>query len=68
MDDNVDLARYDLMNTGLPQKRVGRGEGELVMEGEQEMRGGTGEEPPDSFSGAVTKPLGPKPDPESRCW
>ena len=33
-DDNVDCAGYALMKTGCPWKRVGRGEGELEIEGE----------------------------------
>ena len=61
-DGNVDHARYTLMKTGLPQKRVGRGEGELEMEGEGETRGRTEEGHPGSSSGAVTKPSGPEPD------
>ena len=62
-DDNADYAEYDLMKTGLPWKRVGRGEGEL--EGEWEMRGGMEEECPGLSSGAVTKLSGPEPDPEA---
>ena len=65
MDDNTDCAGYDCMKTGLPLKRVGMGEGELEMEGEWEMRGGMEEGRPDPSSGAVTKPSGPEPDPES---
>ena len=34
MDNNVDHTRYVLMKTSLPQEKVGRGEGELQMEGE----------------------------------
>ena len=58
MDDSTDCTRYDLMKISLPQKRVGRGEGELEMEGEQEMRGGMEEGCPDPSSSAVTKPSG----------
>ena len=43
------------MKTGLPLKRVGRGEGESEMEGEREMRGGMEEEHLDPSAGAVTK-------------
>ena len=68
MDNNIDHARYVLMKTGLPLKRVGRGEGELEMEGEQETRGGMEEGHLDLSSGAVTKLLGPALDPESGCW
>ena len=64
MDDIAARAEYGRMKTGLPLKRVGMGEGELEREGEQEMRGGTGEELPDPVSCAVTKPSGPEPDPE----
>ena len=66
-DNNVDHARYDLMMTGLPRKRVGRGEGELEMEGEQEMRGRMEEGRPGPSSSAVTKPSGPEPDSEAEC-
>ena len=66
-DDNADCARYVLMKTGLPQKRVGRGEGESEMEGERKTRGGMEEERPGPSSGAVTKPSGPEPDSESGC-
>ena len=66
-DDNIDCTRYALMKTGLPLKRVGRGEGELEMEGEWEMRGGMEEGRPDPSSGAVTKPSGPEPDSEAEC-
>ena len=67
-DNNAGRDEYGRIKTGLPQKRVGMGEGELEMEGEWEMRGGMGEEPPDPVSCAVTKPLGPEPDVESgRC-
>ena len=48
------------MKTGLPQKRVGRGEGEWEMEGEREMRGGMEEACPGPSSGAVTKLSGPE--------
>ena len=64
-DNNVDCAGYILMKTGLPVKRVGRGEGELEMEGKQETRGGTEEECPGPSSGTVTKPSGPEPDSEA---
>ena len=64
-DDNVDCAGYVLMKTGLPQKRVGRGEGELEMEGEWEMRGGMEEEHPGPSSSAVKKLSGPEPDSEA---
>ena len=63
-DDNAGLAEYGLMKTALPRKRVGRGEGELEMEGERETRGGTEEGLPDPFSDAVTKTSGPESDPE----
>ena len=53
------------MKTGLPWKRVGRGEGELEMEGEWETRGRTEEECPGPSSGAVTKLSGPELGPES---
>ena len=56
------------MKTSLPQKRVGRGEGELEMEGEWEMRGGMEEECPGPSSSVVTKLSGPEPDPESGHW
>ena len=62
MDNNADRARYVLMKTGLPLKRVGMGEGELEMEGEQETRGGMEEERPGPSSSAVTKPSDPGPD------
>ena len=52
------------MKTGLPLKRVGRGEGELEMEGEWETRGGTEEGRPGPSSDAVTKTSGPELDPE----
>ena len=65
MDNSVDHARYALMKTDLPQKRVGRGEGELEMEGKRETRGRTEEECPGPSSGAVKKPSGPEPDSES---
>ena len=65
MDDNIDHARYALIKTGLPQKRVGRGEGELEMEGEREMRGGMEEGHPGPSSGTVTKLSGPEPDSEA---
>ena len=55
------------MKTGLPQKRVGRGEGELEMEGEWETRGRMEEGCPGPSSGAVTKPPGLEPDPEAGC-
>ena len=55
-DDIVDCTRYARIKTGLPLKRVGRGEGELEMEGEWETRGGMEEGRPDPSSGAVTKP------------
>ena len=67
MDDNTDCARYALMKTSLPLKRVGRGEGKSEMEGEQETRGGMEGEPPDLSSGAVTKPLSPEPGSEAGC-
>ena len=78
MDDNADPARYAWIKTGLPQKRVGMGEGESEMvgmgEGESEMvgeretRGGTEEERPGPSSSAVTKPSGPELDSEAgRC-
>ena len=67
MDDNADCAGYVLIKTGLPLKRVGRGEGESKTEGEQEMRGGMEEECPGPFSGAVTNLLGPEPDSEAGC-
>ena len=57
-DGNVDHTRYTLMKTGLPQKRVGRGEGELEMEGEWEMRGRMEEECPGLSSGTVIKQIG----------
>ena len=63
MDDNAGRAEYGLMKTALPLKRVGMGEGESETEGEREIRGGTEEEPPDPFSDAVTKTLGPESDP-----
>ena len=62
MDNNADRAEYGLMKTGLPRKRVGMGEGESEMEGEQEIRGGTEEGLPDPFSDAVTKTSGPGSD------
>ena len=65
MDDIIDCARYALIKTSLPQKRVGRGEGELEIEGEWEMRGRMEEEHPGPSSCAVTKPSGPEPDSES---
>ena len=64
-DNNIGHAGYDLMKIGLPRKRVGRGEGELEMEGERETRGGTEEECPGPSSSAVTKPSGPEPDSEA---
>ena len=68
MDDNAGRARYALIKTGLPQKRVGMGEGESEMEGEWEMRGGMEEERPGPSSDAVTKPSGPELDSEAgRC-
>ena len=63
-DDNAGRAEYGRMKTGRPLKMVGTGEGESEMEGERETRGGTEEEPPDPFSDAVTKTLGPESDPE----
>ena len=63
-DDNAGRAEYGLMKTGLPQKRVGMGEGESEMEGEREIRGGTEEGLPGPFSSTVTKPLDPELDPE----
>ena len=66
-DGIVDCTGYALMKTGLPRKRVGRGEGELEMEGEQETRGGMEEACLDPSSGAVTKPSGPEPDSEAGC-
>ena len=65
MDDNVDCARYALMKTGLPRKRVGWGEGEMEMEGERETRGRMEGGCPGPSSGAVTKPSGPEPDSEA---
>ena len=65
MDDNVDCAGYAWMKISLPRKRVGRGEGELEMEGEQETRGGMEEAHPGPSSSAVTKLSGPEPDSES---
>ena len=65
MDNNVGCAGYDLIKTGLPWKRVGRGEGELEMEGEWQMRGRIEEECPGPSSSAVTKPSGPEPDSEA---
>ena len=67
MDDNAGRDEYGQMKTGLPLKMVGMGEGESETEGEWEMRGGTEEACPDLSSGAVTKPSGPEPDPESGC-
>ena len=64
-DDNAVCTGYALMKTNLPWKRVGRGERELKMEGEREMRGGTEEERPGPSSGVVTKPSGPEPDSEA---
>ena len=64
MDDNIDCAKYVWIKTGLPWKRVGRGDGELEMEGEWETRGGTKEERPGPSSGAVTKLSGPELDSE----
>ena len=58
-DGNVDCTGYALMKTGLPQKRVGRGEGE------REMRSRMEEECPGPSSSAVTKPSGPEPDSEA---
>ena len=63
-DDNADCDRWVLMKTGLPLKRVGRGEGESETEGEWEMRGGTEEARPGPSSDAVTKTSGPESDPE----
>ena len=63
-DDNVDCGGWDWMKTGLPLKRVGRGEGESEMEGEWETRGGTEEAHPGPSSDAVTKTSGPESDPE----
>ena len=60
MDNSIDHAGYDWTKTGLPWKRVGRGEGELEMEGEQETRGGMEEECLGPSSGAVTKLSGPE--------
>ena len=69
MDNNVDHAGHVLMNTSLPLKRVGIGEGESEMEGEREMRGGMEEERPGPSSGAVTKLSSPEPDSEAgRHW
>ena len=65
MDNNTDCAGYALIKTGLPLKRVGRGEGESEMEGEREMRGRMEEERPGPSSGAVTKPSGPELDSEA---
>ena len=65
MDNNADHAGYALIKTGLPWKRVGRGEGESEMEGEREMRGRMEEERPGPSSGAVTKPSGPELDSEA---
>ena len=67
MDDSTDHTGYVLMKTGCPWKRVGRGEGELEMEGEWEMRGGMEEECPGPSSSTVTKPSGPEPDSEAGC-
>ena len=53
------------MKTGLPLKRVGRGEGESEREGERETRGGMEEGRPGPSSNAVTKLSGPELDPES---
>ena len=64
-DDNVDCTGHVWMKTGLPLKRVGRGEGELEMEGEQEMRGRTEEACPGPSSSTVTKPSGPELDSEA---
>ena len=67
-DDNAARTGYALMKTGLPLKRVGMGEEELEMEGEQEMRGGMEEGCPGPSSSTVTKPSGPELDSESgRC-
>ena len=63
-DNNTGCDEYGLMKTGLPLKRVGRGEGESEREGERETRGGTEEGLLDPFSDAVTKTLGPESDPE----
>ena len=67
-DNNAGCAEYGLMKTTLPLKRVGMGEGESEMEGEQEIRGGTEEELPDPFSDTVTKTLGPESDPGLVRW
>ena len=64
-DDIIGCAEYDLIKTGLPLKRVEMEGGELEMEGEWEMRGGTEEGHPDPSSSAVTKPLGPGLDSEA---
>ena len=64
-DDNAGRDEYGWMKTALPRKRVGRGEGELEMEGEREIRGGMEEGLSDPVSCAVTKLLGPEPDLES---
>ena len=76
-DDNVDHNGWVLMKTGLPLKRVGRGEeesetegeleteGESETEGEWEMRGGMEEAHPGPSSDAVTKMSGPESDPEA---
>ena len=57
-DNNADCARYILMKTGLPLKRMGRGEGEW------EMRGRMEEACPGPSSSTVTKLSGPEPDSE----
>ena len=67
-DNNAGRAKYGLMKTGLPLKRVGMGEGESEREGVWETRGGMEEEPPDPFSDAVTKTLGPESDPGLERW
>ena len=64
-DDNADCGGWVLMKTSLPLKRVGRGEGEMEMEGEREMRGGTEEACPGSSSDTVTKTSGPESDPDA---
>ena len=67
-DNNAGCAGYALIKTGLPQKRVGMGEGELEMEGEWEMRGGMEEERPGPSSDTMIKLSGPELDSEAgRC-
>ena len=61
----VDHVGWVWMKISLPQKWVGRGEGELEMEGEWEMRGRMEEECPGLSSGTVIKLSGPEPAPKS---